>query len=197
MRYLLGDVDTIPQYVILYITEQERTVRHSMTHDAIRACRKKAGLTQKQLGHLLGVAQTTIAGWENGSRSLTIDTVRRIAEALNVPVSDLIPDQVQAKAHEDFSAVKEILVNAGHEVDDKGLQDSILSQGLMDELHSEMSDAEVLIRHKVEDATKNIPDKYLLCEVEDMFSSLNRAGKYELYKQALLLYNSGLYNKQQ
>lgn len=38
--------------------------------DRIRKIRKEAGLTQKQFGAILGVAQTTIAGYENGSREI-------------------------------------------------------------------------------------------------------------------------------
>jgi DNA-binding transcriptional regulator YiaG len=34
----------------------------------IRAFRKRAGLTQKRLGEMLGVEQKTVASWERGRR---------------------------------------------------------------------------------------------------------------------------------
>lgn len=39
--------------------------------DRIKAIRKSTGLNQSEFGAKIGVAQTTIAGYENGSRSLS------------------------------------------------------------------------------------------------------------------------------
>ncbi len=39
--------------------------------DRVKAIRKSTGLNQSEFGAKIGVAQTTIAGYENGSRSLS------------------------------------------------------------------------------------------------------------------------------
>ncbi len=58
--------------------------------DNIRAERKKAGLTQKELGERLGISPVGIAQWENGLRTPKIETLQKISDALNVPISKLM-----------------------------------------------------------------------------------------------------------
>lgn len=53
----------------------------------IRDARKAKGLTQKELGEKLGVADSVITNYESGRQNLTIDTLQRIAEVLEVDVS--------------------------------------------------------------------------------------------------------------
>ena len=55
----------------------------------IKEIRKKKGLTQKQLGERLGVSQTMIAQYENGKRKPKLETLNKIASALDVSVSEL------------------------------------------------------------------------------------------------------------
>lgn len=59
--------------------------------EKIKRARKKAGLTQKQLGEKMGVSFQSIAQWENDLRNPKLDTLIRIAKALGVPVASLIP----------------------------------------------------------------------------------------------------------
>lgn len=56
--------------------------------EVIREERKKAGMTQKELGKRLGVTQSMIAQYECGIRTPKIPTIRRIADALE---ADLEP----------------------------------------------------------------------------------------------------------
>lgn len=58
----------------------------------IREWRKKAGLTQAQLGDEVGLHQTQIGNLENGGRNLTLEWARRIAKALQITVADLLDD---------------------------------------------------------------------------------------------------------
>lgn len=58
----------------------------------IRALRKKAGMTQAELGKLIGLHQTQVGNLENGGRNLTFEWARRIAKALNVRMVDLLDD---------------------------------------------------------------------------------------------------------
>lgn len=54
------------------------------TGQRIKDARRKADLTQKELGTKLGVAYQTVAQWENDLRKPKIETLTRIAEALGV-----------------------------------------------------------------------------------------------------------------
>jgi transcriptional regulator with XRE-family HTH domain len=59
----------------------------------IRIFRKKEGLTQVQLGELAGVTGRYIAELEKqDGQNLTIETLARLAEVLNVKVIDLLSD---------------------------------------------------------------------------------------------------------
>jgi len=61
-----------------------------MTGHKIRELRKKHRYSQRQLAELLGVAQTVVSGWETGARRIKVDTLRRIADVLNEPITDFI-----------------------------------------------------------------------------------------------------------
>ena len=62
------------------------------TGEMIKAARRKAGLTQKQLGERLGVSESAIAQHESGQRVPKLDTLQHIAAALGIPVTELIDD---------------------------------------------------------------------------------------------------------
>ncbi|KAB7730477.1 helix-turn-helix domain-containing protein [Rudanella paleaurantiibacter] len=53
----------------------------------IREARKKQGFTQKELGERLGLQQTTINRYEKGGQNFTIDTLQRIATALETEIT--------------------------------------------------------------------------------------------------------------
>lgn len=52
--------------------------------------RQKKNLTQDQLGQLVGVTGVTIMRYEKGLREPKLETIKSIANALNVPLSELI-----------------------------------------------------------------------------------------------------------
>lgn len=58
-------------------------VIYMTTGQRIKEARKKAGLTQKELGAKLGVAYQTLAQWENDLRNPKQETIQRIANALD------------------------------------------------------------------------------------------------------------------
>lgn len=60
--------------------------------DSIRENRKKARLSQKELGQKLGVSQQHIAQYENGKRIPKLETIRKIADALGIYISELAVD---------------------------------------------------------------------------------------------------------
>lgn len=63
-------------------------------NDRIREARKSKGLTQEQLGSIIGVAKTTIAGYEK-NREPTAANVGAIADALGVDVNFLFQDEIK------------------------------------------------------------------------------------------------------
>lgn len=56
----------------------------------IKAAREAAGLTQAELAAKLGTIQQNVSRWEKGAYQPKLATLRRIAEALEVPMSDLL-----------------------------------------------------------------------------------------------------------
>lgn len=59
----------------------------------LRSFRQQAGLTQKKLGEMVGVNESTIRNYELGNRTPDFDTLTVIASVLNISVFSLaIPD---------------------------------------------------------------------------------------------------------
>lgn len=58
--------------------------------DILRRLRKENGLTGEQLGHLFGVAKTTISAWERGVNFPKADMIKKIADFFNVSVDYLM-----------------------------------------------------------------------------------------------------------
>ena len=56
----------------------------------LRACRKRAGLSQEALGFRASLHRTEIGLLERGARVPRIDTVIKLASALNIPSGDLL-----------------------------------------------------------------------------------------------------------
>ena len=53
----------------------------------IKNARKKAGLTQKELAEKMGSTQQNLAQYESGKRNPKLETLNKIAGALEIPVS--------------------------------------------------------------------------------------------------------------
>lgn len=61
-----------------------------MIGDKIKQIRKQAGLTQKELAEQLGTTQQNLAQYENGKRRPKIETIEKIADALEVSIYNLM-----------------------------------------------------------------------------------------------------------
>jgi transcriptional regulator with XRE-family HTH domain len=59
---------------------------------AIRALREARGLTQEQLADLASVHRTYVGSVERGERNVTVETLSRFAEALEVRPSEILAD---------------------------------------------------------------------------------------------------------
>ena len=58
--------------------------------EAIKKSRKEKGWTQAQLGEALGISQQTVAQFENKRPPRKLETLERIADALDIHIFDLI-----------------------------------------------------------------------------------------------------------
>ncbi|MDO5540861.1 MAG: helix-turn-helix domain-containing protein [Eubacteriales bacterium] len=64
------------------------------TGERIKKARKKAGLTQKALGQKCQMPDSQIRQYELGMVNPKVETLKRIAYALNVPVTELLEPTV-------------------------------------------------------------------------------------------------------
>ncbi len=89
-------------------------------NDRIKEARKNKGITQEQLGELIGVAKTTITGYEK-NREPSAAKVGEIADALDVDVNYLFQDEVK-KLHENRATPLEMehLVKRYRDLDEHG-----------------------------------------------------------------------------
>jgi transcriptional regulator with XRE-family HTH domain len=60
------------------------------TGQKIKKIRKEKGITQKELANRLSMSQQNLAQYENDKRNPKLETIRRIATALDVYMSDLM-----------------------------------------------------------------------------------------------------------
>ena len=58
--------------------------------EKIKSLRESRKLTQAALGALVGESQVTVGGWEKGRTTPNIDQLRRLSEALEVPLTELV-----------------------------------------------------------------------------------------------------------
>ncbi len=56
----------------------------------IRRLRERRGLSQEEFGTAVGVHRTYVGMVERGEKNITIFSLRKFAEALNVKIKDLI-----------------------------------------------------------------------------------------------------------
>lgn len=58
--------------------------------------RTEKGLTQKELGKLLGVSNKAVSKWETGEAKPRLDTVNKLSALLSVSVSELLGEEIEA-----------------------------------------------------------------------------------------------------
>jgi len=57
--------------------------------NTIKTIRKKKGIQQNELAEKSGISQTYLSQIENGTRTATLETLEKISNALDVPLSVL------------------------------------------------------------------------------------------------------------
>lgn len=126
--------------------------------ERIKLKRKEAGLTQKQLGERIGVSGAMIAQYENGLRRPKIETLRRIANALEIPERDVSTFVFKAQY--------------------------IGSDGTV---YPESTSWDDLMNNALDDLVKYVPEEHIKTEIDACFNKLDIIGKRELLKAAVRL----------
>lgn len=94
----------------------------------LRALRKQRGLTMKQLGAAIGVAESTVSLYESGKRSPDIETLMRIADCFDISIDSLcgrkeretrLPKEQEKPL---LSAIETELLSAARKLNEEGLQ---------------------------------------------------------------------------
>jgi transcriptional regulator with XRE-family HTH domain len=57
----------------------------------LRETRRRLGISQEKLAELADLHRTYISGVERGERNISLVNIERLAKALRVPMSDLMP----------------------------------------------------------------------------------------------------------
>ena len=68
----------------------------------IKSARLKAGMTQKELGKILGITKQTIINYEKGATEPSWERLEDIAKALKIDIGDLFPHSELGEKKEDL-----------------------------------------------------------------------------------------------
>lgn len=88
--------------------------------DRIKAARKSKGLSQKELGELLGISAASVSQYENGDRNPKLETLQRFAKALGVSVDKLLYGY---ECDREYELICETLENARLKIEPTGFLD--------------------------------------------------------------------------
>ena len=79
----------------------------------ISAMRERSGLSQYQLGALVGISDKAVSKWENGVSKPRLSKVRRLAEIFDVSVDELLTCEYDTFEEErmDLFAMKNKIIN--------------------------------------------------------------------------------------
>mgnify|MGYP003557992862 CR=1 FL=1 len=141
-----------------------------MLGDRIRLYRKKYRYSQKQFADVLGVTQSAVSSWETGIRKPDLCMIERIADVLGESLHSLLDENPRTKdiARKEYANTD---------------SDYIRFIEMRELIEAAELAADTALFRKLD----RVPDQYLLDETIKAFSQMNKIGKYELYKYAILL----------
>ena len=154
------------------------------TGELIRKYRKAVGFTQKELGARSGIAEPTIRKYESNRLNPKIETLQKIAKALNIPVARLygLGDRETPELQ---AALDEAIKKSADEQGNIDL-DSFRENLIIENAHVIYRDL-VTLRRKTDElyleVLKNQTDDDLRSILCDDFDTLNRVGKIEAVKR--------------
>lgn len=83
----------------------------------IKRIRKEKGITQKKLGELCGIAEPNIRKYELGKANPKIETLMKIAQALEVPINELKEDMIMTMEQLDTALIDSFYKMYCHELE--------------------------------------------------------------------------------
>lgn len=89
-------------------------------YDRLKESRIKAGLTQEQLAEKLGIAKSTLSGYESGNREPTVATIAKTLEILNIDANYLYQDETKMLTELVISLDDKELLKKYHLLDSHG-----------------------------------------------------------------------------
>lgn len=166
-----------------------------MTQNRIRELRKKHRYSQRQLGEAIGAAQTTVAGWENGKRVISLDVLKKIANVLGEPVASLVDEDTQELAENILNDHLEYIARSGQDISDyggeQGLQEFALEEAQESAGFRRMEAAETNVRHTIEQEMRSLDAADMLRDIRELFENhLSPQGQFMLYQYAYMLYET-------
>ena len=84
----------------------------------LRQLRKEKGLTQKEFANLLGVSASMVGQYETNLRKPKIETLKRFAEALDVPLNRLFSNHPYEFYSDEIYEIFDRIVNSGDLTED-------------------------------------------------------------------------------
>ena len=88
--------------------------------------RKKNKMTQKDLAQKLDVRNNTISQWENGTNSIDIDTLFKLCNIFNIPISEMY-GRYSNSSNDEYLPEEKNIINSFRNLNQSG-KDYILKQ---------------------------------------------------------------------
>ena len=76
--------------------------------ERLKALRKARGLSKNRLAQLAGISQTHISDIEAGKKNPTVETLRRICDALGISLIEFLDDTKEPGLHPDAARLAKI-----------------------------------------------------------------------------------------
>lgn len=102
---MLSQLSELFHVSVDYLLGIERSEKQGGISMNLKQLRERAGLSQVELGNLVGLKQTTISQYENGTREPNLDLTQKIADVLDVSLDELVrpvPLEVEDNDKENF-----------------------------------------------------------------------------------------------
>lgn len=90
-----------------------------MFNEKLKTARKQKGLSQAELGKLLGVQAQTVGRWETGKSKPNLETINKLCEALDVPLRYFINEE---RVDYQLTLEEAFVINKYRELNDDGKQ---------------------------------------------------------------------------
>ena len=135
----------------------------------IKAARKQVGMTQAELALKLGIPYQSIGQWERDIRNPKLETLQRIADAMEISVSELVGKDSEQRA-------KELLANAYNQViNAKSENDPIKKRELQMEAYATYVNAQEMA--KISNSINEEERKRRMAKLIESFEKLNNVGQ--------------------